>query len=68
MRRPNYRRCVATKEVSMFIGWEYLNDLLAQVPSVVELRVNRQREKIRKWEEKKARRGGVVEGREDPQR
>jgi len=52
----------------MFIGWEYLNDLLAQVPSVVELRVNRQREKIRKWEEKKARRGGVVEGREDPQR
>ena len=30
-----YRRATATQEVNRFIGWEYIKDLLAQVPGIL---------------------------------
>lgn len=35
-KRPNYRRSVATREVNLFCGWEYLEKLVNQVENIIE--------------------------------
>ncbi|MEM4454430.1 MAG: hypothetical protein QXT28_06960 [Thermofilaceae archaeon] len=52
--RPNYRRAAATREVSLFVGWDYLLDLVEQVDGLLKRLSERYEEWRSRYEEAKS--------------